>query len=246
MTLLEIVNSVMRRLREDTVSDLSSPYARLIAEFVADIHKEVVDAHDWSKMDKGVMITIAPGRTVYDLSTGSPDLYSGWTGLNEGAQLRYRENTQPVAYLYANLSAYNSGTVTAELAEGSEQRVAEAVNTRSGYSAQPSEFSFLPAHPDYNVAGVQFDANPDATYLAYFRFHNPELEIDPSAPSRVIVAPSKPLILGAVYLALNERGEEMGEPGHVAEQKYRVALAAEIERDALRLGRTNQYEFHRD
>jgi len=238
---------VLRRLREDTVSNLSDPYARLIAEFVADIHKEVVDAHDWSRMDRGILLTIAPGRTQYSLGDGSTDIYASAPGLYRGAHLRYHENGMPVAYLYETLTDVSSNDPCGELAEGSEARVNAAVATGASAPARPDEFSFVPDHPDYAGPTIRINCNPDATYYMYLRFHNPEEEIDPDTDTnRQLAAPSKPIVLGAVYLALNERGEEMGEPGHVAEQKYRVALAAEIERDRLRLGRTNQYEFTRD
>lgn len=245
MTILEVVNSVLRRLREDTVADLSDPYAMLIAEFVADIHKEVVDAHDWSFMDRGVLFQIGTGRTAYNVGLGSADLYAGYTGLSEGAQLRYKEDTQPVACLYETIDDANNGYTLIDLSEASESRVDAAIRNRNGGAARPDEFSFVRTR-DYPLGQIRFNTNPDATYFAYFKFHDPEPELDLSVPSYEILAPSKPIVLGATYLALNERGEEMGEPGHVAEQKYRVALSAEIERDRLRLGRTNQYEFARD
>lgn len=247
MTLLELVNAVLRRLREPTVADLSDEYARLIADYVADTHKEVVDAHDWSVMDRDVLITLVNGRTTYDLRVGSPDLYAGFTGLGSGAQLRYQEDRSPVAFLYETYDQYLSGSPIAPLQEGSEARVRRSVMERYNVAAQPCEFSFLPASPTYGGAEIRFNANPDKTYYAYLRLHDPEAQIDPDTDvAREIVAPSQPIILGATYVALNERGEELGEPGNAAEGRYRVALSAEIERDRLRLGRTNQYEMVRD
>jgi hypothetical protein len=247
MTLLEIVNSVLRRLREPTVADLSDEYARLVADFVADTHKEVVDAHDWTKMDRGILITVTPGTTQYDVGVGSTSLYSGWTGLGRGAQLRYGEDGMPVAYLYETITDQNYNRPCASLAEGSEARINQSILEGRGQQAQPSEFSFIPDHPDYDGPALRVNCNPDATYYMYVRCHDPEAEIDPDTDvAREIAAPSRPLILGATYLALNERGEELGEPGSLAETRYRIALAAEIERDRLRLGRTNQYEMVRD
>jgi hypothetical protein len=58
--------------------------------------------------------------------------------------------------------------------------------------------------------------------------------------------PSKILVLGATMLALNERGEELGEPGNIAERKFAAALAAEIELDRMRGVYPNQFEMFRD
>jgi len=58
--------------------------------------------------------------------------------------------------------------------------------------------------------------------------------------------PHRPVYLGALYLALNERGEEMGEPGGKAEQRYRVALNSAIEADQKAKVRSEEYEAVRD
>ncbi len=46
-----------------------------------------------------------------------------------------------------------------------------------------------------------------------------------------ITLPTLPVIMGAVYYALNERGEEIGEPGNVAERRYVQAVTAAVEND---------------
>ena len=51
MTYLEIVNSVLRRLRENTVSGVDqNTYSRLIGEFVNDAKRYCEDAWDWSAL----------------------------------------------------------------------------------------------------------------------------------------------------------------------------------------------------
>jgi hypothetical protein len=47
----------------------------------------------------------------------------------------------------------------------------------------------------------------------------------------VIQVPSRPLILGAYMLALNERGEELGEPGGLIEQRFLEAKDDSIQTD---------------
>ena len=49
-----------------------------------------------------------------------------------------------------------------------------------------------------------------------------------------------------LFLAFNERGEEMGEPGNMAERRYATSLVDAIDADVQRTGRTNRLEFYRD
>lgn len=244
MTLLQMVNRVLRRLREDQVTDLTtSAYSKLIAEFVADAHREVVEAHDWAVMDKGVVITINPGLAVYSLSVGSPDLYVTWTGVSSKALLRYLDN-MPLAYLFASYAKLNEGDPLHQMAQTDHSVVQDTLLTRANTTARPSQFSLLPSATGIDL---YLDTVPDTTYYMYLRFHDPEQEVDvDNDVARELVAPSAPVIAGAVYYALNERGEEMGEPGGVAERRYISALGTAIETDTIRATRTNTHEMYRD
>ena len=49
MTYLQLVNSVLRRLRENEVASVTdNDYSKLIGEFVNDSNRLVEDAWDWS------------------------------------------------------------------------------------------------------------------------------------------------------------------------------------------------------
>ena len=51
MTYLQLVNSVLRRLREDEVTSVSqNSYSKLIGEFVNDSKRFVEDAYDWTAL----------------------------------------------------------------------------------------------------------------------------------------------------------------------------------------------------
>lgn len=75
---------------------------------------------------------------------------------------------------------------------------------------------------------------PDNDCLEYrFEMHVPQgpLETDGTDDNTTILMPWRPLWLGALYLALNERGEEIGEPGNIADTRYRDALLDAIEQN---------------
>ena len=58
MTYLQLVNSVLRRLREDEVSSVSqNSYSKLIGEFVNDAKRSVEDAYDWTALRTTLTVT---------------------------------------------------------------------------------------------------------------------------------------------------------------------------------------------
>jgi hypothetical protein len=244
MTLLQLVNRVLRRLREDQVADLTTdPYSKLIAEFVADAHREVVEAHDWTVMQKSVLVTLTAGATSVLLDEGSADLYSGYTGVTNKATLRYIDD-QPVAYLYESYAKFQDGEALHQMAQTTFDSREDAIRTRTSSTARPDRFALLPSS---NGIGLYLDQPTDATYYLYLLFQDPEAEIDVDTDSaRSLVAPTAPVLAGAVYYALNERGEEMGEPGGVAERRYLSALGTAIETDTMRATRANTHEMYRD
>tara|TARA_R100001244_G_scaffold131127_3_gene104020 strand:+ start:645 stop:1289 length:645 start_codon:yes stop_codon:yes gene_type:complete len=58
MTYLQLVNSVLRRLREDEVSSVAqNSYSKLIGEFVNDSKRTVEDAYDWTALRNTLTVT---------------------------------------------------------------------------------------------------------------------------------------------------------------------------------------------
>lgn len=70
-TYLQLVNSVLRRLREDEVSSLyENRLSSLIAEFVNDAKNQVENAHDWSDLREDILVGTSDGVDTYAI-TGS-------------------------------------------------------------------------------------------------------------------------------------------------------------------------------
>lgn len=75
---------------------------------------------------------------------------------------------------------------------------------------------------------------PDNDLIEYrFDMHVPQgpFELDGTDDNTEVTVPWRPLYLGGLFLALNERGEEMGEPGNIAERRYRDALLDAIDQN---------------
>jgi hypothetical protein len=87
---------------------------------------------------------------------------------------------------------------------------------------------------------------PTVACFLRIRMWTPEDDIDVDADdNRTLLVPWRPLYLGALYLALNERGEEIGEPGGVAERRYNQSVSGAIEADVNRKAWAGRYNSER-
>ena len=69
MTYLELVNDVLIRLRETTVSTVSeTTYSALIGKFVNDAKRQIEDSYTWNALAQTVTITTSSGVSSYALT----------------------------------------------------------------------------------------------------------------------------------------------------------------------------------
>jgi hypothetical protein len=71
MTYLELVNDVLARLRETSVSTVSeTTYSALIGKFVNDAKRQIEDTYTWNCLNQTITVTTTSGTSSYSL-TGS-------------------------------------------------------------------------------------------------------------------------------------------------------------------------------
>ena len=71
MTYLELVNDVLVRLRESTVSTVGeTTYSALIGKFVNDAKRQIEDTYTWNCLNQTITVTTSSGTSSYAL-TGS-------------------------------------------------------------------------------------------------------------------------------------------------------------------------------
>jgi hypothetical protein len=74
MTYLNIVNNVLRRLREDEVSSVqSTAYSKMIGDFVNDAKSMVEDAWDWTALRNTLTVETVEGTFVYSMVDAGSD-----------------------------------------------------------------------------------------------------------------------------------------------------------------------------
>lgn len=209
MTYLELINSVMRRLREVEVSTAqgssnTNKYARLIGDFVNEAKSQVESAWDWSALRNTLTLTTSNNVFNYELNGTR----------NNFKVLDVWNDTSNIEMLYKDAYWFN----------------------REFLTATPEK----DAPTFYNFNGVSSDGDtqvdiypiPDGVYA--LRFNVTQRNLDLSADSDTLLIPTRPVILLATAMAIEERGEDGGQQSNNAYGAYRNALADEIALDAAR------------
>jgi len=104
MTYLELVNKVLVRLREDTVSTVGeSAYSSLVGEFVNDAKEFIENAWDWSALRQTITIPTTASDYTYSL-TGAGQFSEVKTVTNDTANtfMAYRDQDWFEQQLYIN------------------------------------------------------------------------------------------------------------------------------------------------
>jgi len=209
MTYLEIVNAVMRRLRESEVATVqgsgnSNSYARLIGDFVNEAKSQVEAAWDWSAL-----------RSTLTLTT-TADVFN--------YELQNTRNSAKVLDVWNDTSNIEMGYQTSHWF------------TQEFLMADPQKG--IPVY--YNFNGVSTDGDsqvdiypiPDGVYDLRFNMTLRNLPLAADIDSTVL--PTRPIILLATAMAIEERGEDGGQQSINAYAAAQSALADEIAFDAAR------------
>lgn len=249
-TQLTIVNNVLRRLRENTVSSVAdNAYAQLIAMWVNDGIREVTNAYDWKSLDHTVEVTVSASTSNYDLTalvSGGGNVENTGRVTTAESMLRWDDKQQrPLAYWYDSSASTEQGDQMWLLTQ--DERKRRALQDQDQTSATPTLFSLsLAAAGD----GFELDLWPIPSGTGYLRllFNTPqsELAIDGTDDATSIIVPNQAVEAYVAMIAANERGEEIGEPGNLLERRYQSTLATAIEAAMSNDNRANRYESWRD
>jgi len=181
MTYLDLVNNVLRRMREEEVSSVvSTTYSKMVGDFVNDAKKMVEAAWDWSALRTTLTITTTDDVFNYVL-TGSQNRVKALNVLND---------TTNVVMEYRPSSWFDDKYLLEDPVSGSP-----TYYTYNGInSSGDSQIDIYP--------------KPDGVYT--IRFNCILRNEDLSADVDTLVIPAMPVIHLAVALLARERGETGG------------------------------------
>ena len=181
MTYLNLMNNVLRRLREEeTTSVTSTTYVKMVSDFINDAKNLVEEAADWSALRETVVVTTTASDNSYSL-TGGGDNVKVMSVIND---------TQNCFMEYQTKDYFNDQLYISSAAEG----------TPKYYT-----FNGLDTNGDTQVL---VGPTPDGVYS--LRFDVIKRQADLSANTDSLLVPAMPVIHYAVALLTRERGETGG------------------------------------
>lgn len=199
MTYLELVNSVLRRLRETEVSAVSdNAYSKMIGEFVNDAKRTVEDAYNWNALYNTVTVSTVDNTSTYSL-TGAGQRFKLVDAINDTSNWFLGEQTK---------AWFDNQFLVDSPVKGS-----------------PAQYIFQGVDSNGDTKVKLFPV-PDNTYSLVFNLVLPQATLTSSAD--VIKVPYEPVLFLAYAKALAERGEDGGLASSEAAQMYRQSLSDAI------------------
>lgn len=181
MTYLEIVNRVLRRLREQEVDALTAnTYSTLIADLVNEVKRDVENAWNWSVLRETITVETAADLYNYTL-TGSGTRFRLIDVINDTSNLIMRP---------ASTREYNSQFLVGDFSKGA-----------------PVSYNFNGVS---SAGDTQVDVFPIPNGVYNLRFNMVIPQTDLSLASDILLIPAPLVIEGTIARAISERGEDGG------------------------------------
>ncbi len=208
-TALTVVNNVLKRLRESTVTSgtfATNTYAQLILQFVNETKRECEDAWNWTMLRETKTITTAAGTATYSAT---------------GAGQRFK--------FYDPESKIINATDKTYVTPASPSYIEEMIWTANQTNQPPSWYRV--SGQDASADPIfEFYPTPDAIYTMKLPLVIPEADLVDYDDTFEI--PSWPVELGAWARAISERGEDGGQGTIEQWDMYRKALSDFIAMDS--------------
>jgi hypothetical protein len=199
MNYIQLVNSVLRRLRETEVSSVAdNAYSKLIGEFVNDAKRQVEDAYAWNALSETLSASTTNGIFNYVL---------------EGSGQRFR-------MIDVLNDTSNSVVQNATTRWMNEQFLLTSVQRGS-----PAYYNFNGTDSNGDTQ-VDLFPIPNGVYEIRFNIIKPQVAL--SGDADTLLVPSEPVIFNATARAIAERGEDGGIASGEMYTIYKQSLADAI------------------
>lgn len=199
MNYIQLVNSVLRRLRETEVSSVAdNAYSKLIGEFVNDAKRQVEDSYSWNALSDTLSAVTANGIFNYVL-VGSGQRFRIIDVINDTDDFNLKYQTvQEMNRLFLMTSAEQG-------------------------SPRYYNFNGTDANGDTQVDIYPI---PDGVYNVRFNVIKPQSKL--VADADILLVPEEPVIFNATARAMAERGEDGGIQSNEMYAIYNQSLADAI------------------
>ena len=212
MTYLELVNDVLVRLREPTVTTVVlNSYSTLIGKFVNDAKRQIEDAFAWNVLGTTITVTTTASTSAYSL-----------TGAGQKFQVMDVINTT------SNVGLTNISFVDMN----------RKLNFTPLANQIPTEFAFDGVDGSYDTK-VNLYPIPDGVYTIKFALTVPQATL--ASDATVVAVPDVLVVQNAYARALVERGEDGGLSSSEAYQLYKSMLSDYIALEGTRYPENQEF-----
>jgi hypothetical protein len=212
MQYIQLVNSVLRRLRETEVSSVAdNAYSKMIGEFVNDAKRQVEDAYAWNALTDTLSAVTATSIFNYVL-VGSGQRFRIMDVLNDTTDMIMKNASSAQMNEWYVLSPNQKG--------------------------KPYYYNFNGVD-DNGDTQVDLYPIPDGVYNIRFNVFKPQPLL--SADSDRLLIPSEPVIFNACARAFAERGEDGGIASGEMYALYNQSLADAIAIESSRYVEENEW-----
>ena len=210
MTYLELVNDVLVRLRETTVSTVSeTTYSALIGKFVNDAKRQIEDSYNWNCLAQTITVTTTSGTSSYAL-TGAGQKFRVNDALNTTSLIGLRN----IEFVDMN----------------------RKLNLGAPSQSIPSEFCFSGVDGNGDTKVDLFPV-PNGTFTLLFDLTIPQANLSADGTSVKVL---DYLVTQSAYArALIERGEDGGTNSNEAYALFRGMLSDAIALESTRYPEDN-------
>jgi hypothetical protein len=199
MNYIQLVNSVLRRLRETEVSSVAdNAYSKLIGEFVNDAKRQAEDAYPWNALSE-------------TLTASTSDAIFNYVLVGSGQRFRVLDVLNDTSNIIVN---------NATTRWMNEQFLLTSVQKGS-----PAYYNFNGTNSNGDTQ-VDLFPIPNGVYQIRFNVIKPQVAL--SADADVLLIPSEPVIFNATARAMAERGEDGGIASGEMYAIYKQSLADAI------------------
>ena len=212
MTYLELINDVLVRLRETTVSTTTeTTYSTLIGKFVNDAKRQIEDAFSWNALGQTITVTTTASTASYSL-----------TGAGQKFQVMDVINTT------SNVGLTNISFVDMN----------RKLNFTPLVNSVPTEFAFDGVDASYDTK-VNLYPIPDGAYTIKFALTVPQATL--TSGSTVVLVSDVLVAQNAYARALVERGEDGGLSSSEAYLLYKAMLSDQIALEGTRYPENQEF-----
>jgi len=210
MTYLELVNDVLIRLRESSVTTVGeTTYSSLIGKFVNDAKRQIEDSFNWNVLSTTVTLTTVANTSSYSM-----------TGAGQKFQVNDAINTT------SDVGLQNISFV----------RMNRNLNFATPATGVPAEYAFSGVDASGDTK-VDLYAIPDGVYTILFDLAVPQAALSSDATSVKVL---DYLVAQSAYArALIERGEDGGTASSEAYALFRAMLSDAIALESTRYVENN-------